>query len=96
MKVTFFAPAYWIATVWPPFCSTVVCITVCTSAAGAGELAVAAAKLTLPVVWPSTRIWIGQARSAVGFSAVHVALPEKVITAEPVPGVPNEVNAVGI
>ena len=58
--------------------------------------AVAGAKLTLPVFWPSTRISIGQARSAVGFDAVQVALPENVITAAPTPLVANEVNAVGM
>ena len=46
---------------------------------------------TLPVVWPSTMIWIGQASSTVGLAEVQVTAPENVITAGPVPGIPNEV-----
>jgi hypothetical protein len=65
VKTTFLAPAYWIAIVWPPLPRTVVCIAVLTIAAGLGEDAVAGAKLILPVVVPSTRIWIGQASSTV-------------------------------
>ena len=62
-----------------------------------GEEATAGMMFTFPCDWPSTRIWIGQARPAVGFSAVQLTLPENVITAElAVALVANEVNAVGM
>ena len=97
MKSTFFAPAYWIATVWPPLLSTVVCMTVLTIGAGAGELAVAGAKLTFPVGLAVDQDLDRAGEFGRGFAAVQVAEPEKVITAELMPAlVANEVNAVGM
>src|SRR5436305_12780937 len=74
VNVTFFAPGYWIATVWPPLPSTVVWTTVLLIGTGVGLAAVEGRKLTLPVAWPSTRIAIGHAWSGPGFGAGMIPL----------------------
>ena len=83
---------------WPPLPSTVVCIDrVDERQPASASSRVAGAKLTLPVDWPSTRIWIGQARSAVGFAAVQLAVAgERDHRRLTLALVANEVNAVGM
>src|SRR3954452_6211896 len=97
VNVTFFAPGFWIAPVCAPLPSSVVCASVLLTGTGAGLAAVEGRKLTLPVVWPSARIWIGQAWSGPGFGAVQMPWPLKAITTELTSAlVAKELNAVGM